>query len=157
MIYSRTLAALLLAAGTWSTASAQQAPAHGAAGVHQAPAASRATAQQTPPMAKVKELMTRQLPDYPGKEAVLIEVEYPPGGADPVHRHDAHGFIYVLEGTIVMGVRGDEPVTLTAGQTFYEGPNDVHTIGHNPSTTEPARFLVWLLKNSGAPILTPVP
>jgi quercetin dioxygenase-like cupin family protein len=156
MIYSRTLATLLLAAGTWSAASAQQAPAHGAAGAHQPAAAGSATAQQMPPMAKVKELMTRQLPDYPGKEALMIEVVYPPGGADPIHRHDAHGFIYVLEGTIVMGVRGGEPVTLTAGQTFYEGPSDVHTIGHNASATEPARFLVMLLKNSGSPILTPV-
>jgi quercetin dioxygenase-like cupin family protein len=157
MIHSRTLAALLLAAGTWGVASAQQAPAHGAAGTHhQAAAAGAASTQQTPPMAIVKELMTKQLPDYPGKEALMIEVEYPPGGADPVHRHDAHGFIYVLEGTIVMGVRGSEPVTLTAGQTFYEGPNDVHTIGHNASTTKPARFIVLLLKNTGAPVLTPV-
>jgi quercetin dioxygenase-like cupin family protein len=119
-------------------------------------AASTAGAQQTSPVARVTPLMTQALADYPGKEGLMIEVEYPPGGADPVHRHDAHGFIYVLEGSIVMGVRGGKPVTLTPGQTFYEGPNDVHTIGRNASLTQPAKFLVFLLKKSGAPVLTPV-
>ncbi|HMM77983.1 MAG TPA: cupin domain-containing protein [Gammaproteobacteria bacterium] len=118
--------------------------------------AGAAGAQQTAPPARVTPLMTRTLPEYPGKEAVLIGVEYPPGGQDPVHRHHAHGFVYVLEGSIVMGVRGREPVTLTPGQTFYEGPHDVHTIGRNASLTEPARFLVFLLKDSGEPLLTPV-
>jgi quercetin dioxygenase-like cupin family protein len=119
-------------------------------------AASTAEAQQTSPVARVTPLMTQALADYPGKEGLMIEVEYPPGGADPVHRHDAHGFIYVLEGSIVMGVRGGKPVTLTPGQTFYEGPNDVHTIGRNASLTQPAKFLVFLLKKSSAPVLTPV-
>ncbi len=100
--------------------------------------------------------MTKALADHPGKEAAIIEVTYPPGGGDPVHRHNAHGFVYVLEGSIVMGVRGGEPVTLKPGQIFYEGPNDIHTVGRNASATEPARFLVFLLKNSGEPILTPV-
>lgn len=108
------------------------------------------------PPPQVTELLTKALADDPGKEVTVIEVEYPPGGADPVHRHDAHGFVYVLKGSIVMGVRGAKPVTLTAGQTFYEGPGDVHTVGHNASATQPARFLVFLLKNRGAPILTPV-
>jgi quercetin dioxygenase-like cupin family protein len=79
---------------------------------------------------------------------------YPPGAVDPVHRHDAHAFLYVLEGSIVMGVRGGKEVTLTAGQTFYEGPDDVHTVGRNASKTEPAKFVVFLLKNRGAPVLT---
>jgi quercetin dioxygenase-like cupin family protein len=113
--------------------------------------------QQAAPHAEVTQLMSKALQDYPGKEALLIEVEYPPGSEDPVHRHDAHAFVYVLEGSIVMGVKGSEPVTLTAGQTFYEGPDDVHTVGRNASLTEPARFLVLLLKDSGAPVLTPVP
>jgi quercetin dioxygenase-like cupin family protein len=95
------------------------------------------------------------LPDYPGKEAVMLTVDYPPGAVDPVHRHNADAFVYVLEGSIVMGVRGGKPVTLTPGQTFYEGPNDVHTIGRNASSTKPARFVVLLLKNKGAPILVP--
>lgn len=70
----------------------------------------------------------------------MISVDHPPGAVDPVHRHDAHALVYVLEGAIVMGLRGGKPVTLTAGQTFYEGPNDVHAIGRNASTAEPARF-----------------
>lgn len=113
-----------------------------------------ANAQHPPPEVEVNPLATKALADYPGKEAVVIEVTYPPGGGDPVHRHDAHGFVYVLDGSIVMGVRGSEPVTLTAGQTFYEGPDDVHTVGRNASSSEPARFLVFLLKSSGKPILT---
>jgi quercetin dioxygenase-like cupin family protein len=85
----------------------------------------------------------------------MILVEYPPGAVDPVHRHNAHGFIYVLEGSIVMQVRGGKEVTLTPGQSFYEGPNDVHTVGHNASQTKPAKFLVLLLKDKGAPVLVP--
>lgn len=118
--------------------------------------AGAASAQQAPPEAVVAPLMTKALGDYPGKEVLMITVEYPPGAVDPVHRHDAHGFIYVLEGSIVMGVRGGKPVTLKPGQTFYEGPDDVHTIGRNASLTKPAKFLVFLIKKSGAPVLTPV-
>jgi quercetin dioxygenase-like cupin family protein len=106
--------------------------------------------------AEVKPLMSKPLQDFPGKEAVMITVEYPPGASDPVHRHDAHAFVYVLEGSIVMGVKGGKEVTLTPGQTFYEGPNDIHTIGRNASQTKPARFVVFLLKNEKAPILTVV-
>lgn len=114
-----------------------------------------AGAQQPAPEAKVASLMTKALSDYPGKEGMVITVEYPPGAVDPVHRHDAHAFVYVLEGSIVMGLRGGKEVTLTAGQTFYEGPNDVHVVGRNASKTEPAKFVVFLLKNRGAPVLTP--
>lgn len=116
-------------------------------------AAFAANAQQPPPPVEVETLMTKALADYPGKEAVVIEVTYPPGSGDPVHRHDAHGFVYVLEGAIVMGVRGSEPVTLNAGQTFYEGPQDIHTVGRNASSTESAKFLVFLIKKQDAPIL----
>jgi quercetin dioxygenase-like cupin family protein len=106
--------------------------------------------------AKVTSLMVKPLSDFPGKDVQILTVEYPPGGHDPVHRHNAHGFIYVLEGSIVMAVNGGQPVTLTAGQTFYEGPNDIHTIGHNASKTTPAKFLVFLLKDKDAPVLIPV-
>ncbi|CDY77281.1 FIG00432658: hypothetical protein [Caballeronia glathei] len=104
----------------------------------------------------VTPLMTQSLPDYPGKEALMMTVEYAPGGADPVHRHDAHGFIYVLEGSVVMQVKGGKEVTLKPGQTFYEGPDDVHVVGRNASKTKPAKFLVLLLKEKGAPALIPV-
>lgn len=109
-----------------------------------------------PPHAEVAELFTKALSDYPGKEATMITVEYPPGAVDPVHRHDAHAFVYVLEGSIVMGVKGGREVTLKPGETFYEGPNDIHTVGRNASKTEPARFVVLLLKKKGSGILTPV-
>ncbi len=101
--------------------------------------------------------MTQALPEYPGKEVLMLTVEYPPGGADPVHRHDAHGFIYVLEGSIVMGVAGGKEVTLTPGQSFHEGPEDVHTVGRNASKEKPAKFLVFLLKDAGKPALIPAP
>lgn len=104
----------------------------------------------------VTPLMTKDLANIPGKEALMITVDYPPGGADPVHRHDAHAFVYVLEGSIVMGVKGGKEVTLTPGQTFYEGPNDIHTVGRNASTTKPAKFLVTLIKEKGAPAVLPV-
>jgi quercetin dioxygenase-like cupin family protein len=107
------------------------------------------------PGSKVTSLISKELKDISGKEGLMITVEYPPGGADPVHRHNAHGFIYVLEGTVVMQVRGDKEVTLTPGQTFYEGPDDVHVVGRNASNTEPAKFLVFLIKDKGAPVLVP--
>ena len=106
--------------------------------------------------ADVKELFAIDLADYPGKEGRVIEVSYPPGAQDVVHRHDADAFVYVLEGQIIMQLKGKPAVTLKAGQTFYEGPTDVHVVGRNASTTEPARFVVVLLKGKGAPILTPV-
>jgi quercetin dioxygenase-like cupin family protein len=106
--------------------------------------------------AKVTSLTSKDLTDIPGKEGLMITVEYAPGGSDPIHRHDAHAFIYVLEGSIVMQLKGGKQVTLKPGQTFYEGPNDVHIVGRNTSSTEPAKFLVFFVKNKGAPILTPV-
>ena len=106
--------------------------------------------------ADVKELFAIDLADYPGKEGRMLEVSYPPGAQDMVHRHDAHAFIYVLEGQIVMQLKGQPAVTLKAGQTFYEGPTDVHVVGRNASDTVPARFVVLFLKAKGAPILTPV-
>ena len=106
--------------------------------------------------ADVKELFATDLADYSGKEGRMIEVSYPPGAQDMAHRHDAHAFVYVLEGQIVMQLKGKPAVTLKAGQTFYEGPADVHVVGRNASNTEPARFVVVLLKAKGAPILTPV-
>jgi quercetin dioxygenase-like cupin family protein len=111
-------------------------------------------APQEPP--KVTTLFSHDLSDIPGKEGTMLIVEYPPGGADPVHRHNANAFVYVLEGSIIMQVRGSEPVTLHAGETFYEGPNDIHVVGRNASKTEPAKFLVVLVKNKGAPALIPV-
>jgi quercetin dioxygenase-like cupin family protein len=102
--------------------------------------------------AKVTDLMSKDLPNLPGKEGLMIAVEYPPGSVDPVHRHNANGFIYVLEGTIVMQVRGGKEVTLTAGQTFYEGPDDVHVVGRNASKTEPAKFVVFFVKDKSAPV-----
>jgi quercetin dioxygenase-like cupin family protein len=105
--------------------------------------------------AKVTELMSKDLTQFPGKEGLMITVEYPPGGSDPIHRHNAYGFIYVLEGTIVMQVRGGKETTVTPGQTFYEGPNDVHVIGQNASKTKPAKFVVFFMKDKGAPVLVP--
>jgi quercetin dioxygenase-like cupin family protein len=105
--------------------------------------------------AKVTELLSKDLTNLPGKEGLMITVEYPPGSKDPIHRHNAHGFIYVLEGSIVMQVRGGKEVTLTPGQTFYEGPDDVHVVGRNASKTKPAKFVVFFVKDKGAPLLVP--
>lgn len=105
---------------------------------------------------RVTPVLQKDLADMPGREALVLLVEYPPGGADPVHRHDAHGFVYVLEGSIVMGVKGGKEVTLGPGDMFYEGPDDVHTVGRNASDVKPARFLVFLLKRKGAEVLIPV-
>jgi quercetin dioxygenase-like cupin family protein len=118
--------------------------------------ASTLTAQQ--PMAqqvKVTSVLSKALADIPSKEVLMITVEYPPGGSDPIHRHNAHGFIYVLEGSIVMQVKGGKEVMLNPGETFYEGPDDVHVVGRNASSTKPAKFLVLLFKDKGAPILVP--
>jgi quercetin dioxygenase-like cupin family protein len=108
-----------------------------------------------PKDAKVTPLLSKDLTDFPGKEGLMITVEYPPGASDPIHRHNAHAFVYVLEGSIVMQVRGGKEVTLTLGQTFYEGPSDVHVVGRNASQTKPAKFVVFLVKDKGAPVLVP--
>ena len=105
--------------------------------------------------AKVTTLFSKDLPDFPGKEGLMITVAYPPGSSDPVHRHNADAFVYVLEGSIVMQVRGGKEVTLTPGQTFYEGPSDVHVVGRNASQTKPAKFVVFLVKDKGTPVFLP--
>ena len=105
--------------------------------------------------AKVAPLMSKDLAECPGKEGVMITVEYPPGHSDEIHRHNAYTFVYVLEGSVVMQVRGGKEVTLTPGQTFYEGPNDIHLIGRNVSKTRPAKFVVFFVKTKGTPILVP--
>ena len=105
---------------------------------------------------KVTSLMSKIMADVSGKEGLMIAVEYPPGGADPIHRHNAHAFLYVLEGSVVMQVKGGKQVTLTPGQTFYEASDDLHIVGRNASKTQPAKFLVFLVKDKGAPVLVPV-
>jgi quercetin dioxygenase-like cupin family protein len=105
--------------------------------------------------AKVTQLLSKDLTNLPGKEGLMVIVEYPPGSSDPIHRHNAHGFIYVLEGSIVMQVRGGKETVLKPGQTFYEGPDDVHVIGRNASPTKPAKFVVFFVKDKGAPVLVP--
>ena len=125
----------LLLAAAWAWAGLPLAQAH--AGAHVGPA--------------VTPVLTKALPDLPGKEALMITVDYRPGEVEVPHRHDAHCFVYVLEGSIVMGVKGGQEVTLQPGQTFYEGPDDIHTVGRNASQTKPARFLVLLLKDKDKP------
>jgi len=109
------------------------------------------------PHAEVKSLTSKDLPEFAGKEVLMITVDYPPGSVDPIHRHNAHAFVYVLEGSIIMQVKGGKEVTLTPGQTFYEGPNDVHVVGRNASSTKPAKFVVFFIKDKGAPVLVPEP
>jgi quercetin dioxygenase-like cupin family protein len=105
--------------------------------------------------AKVMSLMSKDLPESPGKEVLMITVEHAPGGSSPVHRHNAHAMVYVLEGSVVMQVKGGKQVTLTAGQSFYEAPDDIHVVDRNASRTKPAKFLVVLIKDKGAPALVP--
>jgi quercetin dioxygenase-like cupin family protein len=105
--------------------------------------------------ANVTQLMSKDLNDCPGKAGLMLRVEYPPGSSDPIHRHNAHAFVYVLEGSIVMQVRGGKETTLAPGQTFYEGPDDVHVVGRNASQTKPAKFVVFFVKDKGAPLLVP--
>jgi quercetin dioxygenase-like cupin family protein len=105
--------------------------------------------------AKVTQLLSKDLTDLRGKEGLMITVEYPPGSSDPIHRHNAHAFIYVLEGSIVMQLRGGKETILTPGQTFYEGRDDVHVVGRNASQTKPAKFVVFFVKDKGAPVLVP--
>ena len=106
--------------------------------------------------AKVTSLMSKDIPENPGKEMLMITVEHAPGGSSAIHRHNAQAMLYVLEGSVVEQVKGGEQVTLTPGQTFYEGPDDVHVVDRNASSTKPAKFLVVLIKDKGAPALLPV-
>lgn len=103
--------------------------------------------------ANVTTLISKDFADLPGKEGLMITVDYAPGAEDPVHHHNAHAFVYVLKGSIEMQVKGGKKVTLMPGQTFYEGPKDIHTVGRNASKTEPAKFVVFLVKDKGAPVL----
>jgi quercetin dioxygenase-like cupin family protein len=105
--------------------------------------------------ATVRSLLSKDLARVPGREVTMITVEYAPGGSDPVHTHNAQAFVYVLEGSIVMQVKGGTPVTLKPGETFYEGPDDVHIVGRNASHSAPAKFVVFLVKEKGAPIFVP--
>jgi quercetin dioxygenase-like cupin family protein len=104
---------------------------------------------------KVTRLLSKDLTNLPNKEGLMITVDYAPGGSDPIHRHNAHVFVYVLEGSVVMQVKGEKEVTLTPGQTFYEGPNDVHLVSRNASKTKPAKFVVFFVKDKEAPVLVP--
>ena len=106
--------------------------------------------------ARVTPLLTKELIGVSGKEGVMLTVEYPPGASSSKHRHNAHTFVYVLEGSIVMQVEGGKEVTLGPGQTFYESPEDVHTVSKNASDSKPAKFLVFFVKDKGAPASTPV-
>jgi quercetin dioxygenase-like cupin family protein len=104
---------------------------------------------------KVTSLMSKALTENPRKEVLMITVEHAPGGSNAIHRHNAQAFVYVLEGSVVMQLKGGQQVTLTPGQTFYEGPDDVHVVDRNASSTDPAKFLVVLIKDKGAPALVP--
>ena len=104
---------------------------------------------------KVTPLLSRDLTEFPGKEGTMIAVVYPPGGSETIHRHNAHVFVYVLQGSVVMQVRGGKEMILTAGQTFYESPTDIHVIGRNASKTEPAKFIAFFVKDKGAPTHIP--
>jgi quercetin dioxygenase-like cupin family protein len=104
----------------------------------------------------VRPLMSKDLAGVPGRELSMVTVVYPPGGSTPAHTHHAQAMLYVLEGSIVMQVKGADPVTLTPGQTWYEGPDDVHVVSRNASNSAPAKYVVFLVKDKGAPILTPV-
>ena len=106
--------------------------------------------------AKVTSLMSKDLTENPGRELLMITVEHAPGGSSPIHRHNSHAMVYVLEGSVVMQLKGGKQVTLTPGQTFYEGPDDIHIVDRNASGTQPAKFLVFLIKDKGAPALVPV-
>jgi quercetin dioxygenase-like cupin family protein len=105
--------------------------------------------------ARVTHLLSKDLTDLPSKEGLIITVKYPPGGSDPIHRHNAHVFVYVLEGSVVMQVKGGKEITLTPGQSFYEGPADVHVVSRNASNVKPAKFVVFFVKDKGAPVLVP--
>ena len=114
-----------------------------------------ASVSPSAPQPDVSDVMSKVLQDYPGKSVSVLAVKYPPGAVEPMHRHDAHAFVYVLEGSIVMAVEGGEETTLLPGQVFYEGPADLHTVGRNASQTEPAKFVVFLLKKADAPVFLP--
>lgn len=127
-----------------------------ASGLLVASTSSNADQRNEASSAVVRPLVTRALQDVHGKEVTMLTVEYPPGGASPPHKHEAHTFVYVLEGEILMQVEGGKETRLRAGETFYESPSDIHTVSRNASKTQPAKFLVFFLKNAGAPASMPV-
>ena len=108
------------------------------------------------PAAEVNLLFDQELQDIAGKSGQILTVVFGPGESSSQHRHNAHTFVYVLEGSVVMGVKGSEPVTLSAGETFYENPNDIHNVSRNASDTEPAKILVFFIKGTNAPPTVPV-
>jgi len=114
-------------------------------------------AAENAPPAKATPLMTRDLEGIAGKEMLVLVVEYPPGGVSQPHRHNASVFVYVLEGSVTMQVAGSAPVTLKPGDTFFEAPGDVHVTSTNASSSAPAKFLVYMVKNKGAPASVPAP
>jgi quercetin dioxygenase-like cupin family protein len=118
-------------------------------------AAGAALAGEMKPQTRLAPLLTQQLPDLPGKEVVMMTVEYLPGGSSLPHRHDAHVFVYVLEGAFKTQIAGHDPVTLRAGQVFYEGPQDIHQTSANASLTKPAKILVFWLKDKDRPLSRP--
>jgi quercetin dioxygenase-like cupin family protein len=109
-----------------------------------------AIAQET-----ITPLITKDLAGFPGKQVLMYTVDFPPGFSSPIHRHDAQVSVYVLEGSVVMQVRGQEELTLGPGQSFYEDPNDIHVVSRNASSTNPAKFLVFLINKKGAPLVLP--
>ena len=113
-----------------------------------------ALAQSTPPRSVGKDLMVKELPDIAGREAVVRANTYPPGTSNPPHRHDAHVFLHVLEGQLVVQLKGKEPVTLNPGDTYYESPDDIHVMSRNPSDSIPAKALIFTVKKIGAPATT---
>ena len=111
----------------------------------------------TPPVAQetITPLIAKDLAGVPGEEALTYTVEFPPGFSSPVHRHNAQVSVYMLEGSVVMQVKGQQELTLLPGQTFYEGPDDIHIVSRNASSTKPAKFLVFLIHKKGSPLVIP--
>jgi quercetin dioxygenase-like cupin family protein len=105
--------------------------------------------------ARVTPLITKDLDGIAGKEVKMLTVVYAPGASSAPHKHNAQTFVYVLEGSLVMQVKGGNEVTLGPGQTFYESPEDIHTVSRNASSTQPAKFLVFFVKDKGAPNSVP--
>src|SRR3954464_15264070 len=114
---------------------------------------SLATAQPAP-RSVGKDLMVKGLPEFPGKEVLVRANEYPPGTSNPPHRHDAHVFLHILEGQLVVQLKGGDAVTLNAGDTYYESPNDVHVVSRNPSDSVPVKALIFMVKEKGVPATT---
>ncbi len=111
----------------------------------------------TPPTAHetITPLLTKDLAGSPDEQVLMYTVDFPPGFSSPIHRHNAQVSVYVLEGSVVMQVRGQKELTLGQGQSFYEDPSDIHIVSRNASTTKPAKFVVFLINKKGAPLVIP--